>query len=60
MGAEGLEASGQNTGRTAVSDSSGPTSGPIGPDLQFVIDTWPHLNEATRRAIQQEVERALK
>ena len=60
MGAEGLEASGQNAGQTAVSDSSGPTSGPIGPDLQIVIHAWPHLSEATKRKILREVQRALK
>ena len=51
MGAEGLEASGQNAGQTAVSDSSGPTSGPIGPELHIVIQAWPHLSEAARRGI---------
>ena len=38
----------------------GPTGGPIGPDLQTVIDAWPVLNEATRAKILRDVQRALK
>jgi len=38
-------------GNKALSEDSGPTSGPVGPDLQIVIIAWPHLSEAARREI---------
>ena len=51
MGDEGLELNVSNTGKNGILPSSGPTSGPIGPDLQLVIGAWPHLSEKTRREI---------
>ena len=47
-------------GNRAVSETSGPTSGPIGPDLQIVIHAWPHLSKNTKRKILREVQQALK
>lgn len=47
-------------GNRAVSETSGPTSGPIGPDLQIVIHAWPHLSETTKRKILRDVQRSLK
>ncbi len=51
----GLEDKRKNTGQTAVSKMPGPTGGPIGPDLQTVVDAWPELTEATRRKILRTV-----
>ena len=51
MGAEGLETRRENAGEMALSENSGPTSGPIGREIQIVIGAWPHLSEAARREI---------
>ena len=56
----GLEHLPGNAGQTALCEMPGPTGGPIGPDLQTVIDAWPHLNEATRAKILRDVQRALR
>jgi len=56
----GLERTPGNAGQRALSEMPGPTGGPIGPDLQTVIDGWPFLNEATRGEILRDVQRALK
>ena len=56
----GLETYTENTGETALCEMPGPTGGPIGPDLQTVIDAWPHLNRATRAKILRDVQRALR
>ena len=56
----GLEHLPGNAGQTALCEMPGPTGGPIGPDLQTVVDAWPHLSEATRAKILREVQRATR
>ena len=55
MGDEGLETSGSNAGKTAFSDISGPSGGPIlfDPELAALISRWPELPEAERKNILQ-------
>ena len=47
-------------GNTALCETSGPASGPIGPDLQIVIHAWHSLSENTKRKILRDVQRSLK
>jgi hypothetical protein len=51
IAAEGLEPGNLFTGFDEAIEDSGPTSGPIGPDLKIVIQAWPHLSDAARREI---------
>lgn len=45
----GTRNSGQNAGKTAVSEKGGAQGGAIG--LKLVSDAWPHLTEQARRDI---------
>lgn len=53
VGAEGLEASGQNAGETAESQIGGTPGGSLPKDdrLRAVIEAWPLLSEVGRRSI---------
>jgi integrase len=56
----GLERTTGNAGQRALSEMPGPTGGPIGPDLQTIIDAWPDLPQTTRAKILRDVQRALR